>query len=116
MIVRSSAFLLLGFLVPACPPHAVSPSPDASDAGYQVTIIATDAPYDYDQDAQKPPCQRACDNLAAMGCPEGANLGCVQACSHAQLSGVFDIKPECIAAANTPNMVRQCGTVRCTGR
>jgi hypothetical protein len=120
MMIRYTLILGAMLLGGGCPPYAASPGMDADATmavdGYTVSITATDAPYNYDADSGSSACSRACNNLQAMGCPEGnpdGGDGCYMTCMHAMQSGVFDVKPDCIAAANTADMIRACGSVKC---
>lgn len=89
----------------ACNPSpSPGPQPPPSAVGGGGPLVITDA------------CGRACANLKALGCPEGTDAAqCSAACSHAQ-GGTFDLHPECLAAAMTPDSARGCGSVRCPGR
>lgn len=91
--------LLAIFALAACHPSPGAASPDA-DASVS--------------------CAAACLNLAAMQCPEGDN-GCTNNCLHAEVGGMFDLHPACLAAAKTPANARACSNdggspILCKGR
>lgn len=80
---------------PSPPPAAATP--DASDAGGSI-------------------CAAACARLDALGCPEAhppVGDSCVNVCNHTETTKVFDLKPACIANAQTVDAVHACGTVVC---
>jgi len=62
-------------------------------------------------------CAKACINLRLIKCPEGdTNDGgdsCETTCRHAQTSGLTDLKPSCLAMANSQAEAVACGTVKC---
>jgi hypothetical protein len=63
------------------------------------------------------PCSKACANLRALGCPEGApdaGESCEVVCKHTE-NGPFNLKPACLEAAKTVAAVRACKTVTCPG-
>ena len=92
---RWSALVFAAML--GCPPDPVVPE-GGTDGGL---------------DAKAPACVRACSQLARIGCLEGADVGCVSTCQHAQQSRVTDLHPECLAAAKDKQAARACGSVVC---
>lgn len=68
-------------------------------------------------DAAPSACASACANLRRLGCPEGETAdggkSCVDLCDQLQASGKFDMKPACVAAAQTREELAACKTARC---
>lgn len=94
-------------LVAGCPPPApVPPGPDASDAAPMPAVDASPAPT---PDAGPPDaCTRACANLRALSCPEGADaLACLDACRAAD-GKLTQLAPACVGAASSAAGVRAC--------
>ena len=92
-----------------CPrPSPVVPQVDA-DGGDDAGM---DAP-----DEASLVCAKACAALKKIGCPEAETTpkgdSCVVVCNHTQASKKFDMKPACLAKAETVGDVQFCGTVRC---
>jgi hypothetical protein len=56
---------------------------------------------------------RACAKLAAIGCPEGARESCARVMQDAQEARATDLRPECLAKADSIEAARACGSVRC---
>ena len=69
-----------------------------------------------------PICAKACSVLIQSHCPEGDKQdggdSCYAICAHAEGTGGFGLRPECIAAKKPGDVVgiRSCGTVRCLGK
>jgi len=61
-------------------------------------------------------CAAMCTTLVNLGCPEGHPINgasCVDVCLHTEQTGVFELKPACVATAHDIDGVKACGTVRC---
>jgi len=56
--------------------------------------------------------QAACDQLATIGCPEGAMPNCAAVLQSAQEAHLTNLRPTCLAAAQSQDAARACGT-RC---
>lgn len=90
MIVGAVAFAMA---LVACQKTPPSPPPtDAGDGGADL-------------------CAQACGNLDHLGCPEAK--GCEVVCRHAQQTKKFDMNPQCLLDAKTPDAARECKTVTC---
>lgn len=59
-------------------------------------------------------CQRACNNLFDLQCPEGLHKNCAADCQDAMDSKLSDMKPECLAKATSQDEARSCKTVHCS--
>lgn len=112
---------LLGLLVAGChPTPAPAPVPGPADAGTTMPVDApaateaTDAGQD-DFDGARAGCGAACANLAALGCPEGADgPRCVDACAHVTRSRlVREWSPGCQVRAHTREAARSCAGIVC---
>lgn len=102
----ASVGIVVAHFIGGCPQPSPKPPPnDASDA----------APLP--DSGPSAPCEAACAKLAALGCPEADTLdggkSCAQLCLDSEASGKFNLKPACVAGAQTVEQVRACGTVRC---
>lgn len=57
-------------------------------------------------------CARACENLRALGCPEGEptpdGATCETWCSGVQKSGAYTLDTECVTRAADCNEVEEC--------
>jgi hypothetical protein len=60
------------------------------------------------------PCERACQNLAKLGCPEGQHADCAADCEAGMGDKITDFHPDCLAQAATPEEARACRSVHCT--
>ncbi len=87
-------FIVAAALLAGCPP---TPTPDP---GPQPVPVGS-------------ACSRACDNLAALECPEGRDPSCAATCQKVQDGRLTDFKPECLATAKTQAAAVECGTVTC---
>ena len=58
-------------------------------------------------------CAEACANLARLKCPEGLDVSCTASCLSAQAARLTDLKPACLASADSIEAARACGTVTC---
>ena len=57
-------------------------------------------------------CMSACDNLEALGCPDGVDqLACLIACRHIVSSRLTTIDLACITSAHSKAEARACGQV-----
>ena len=122
VLVGTTSALAVAWLVAGCPPP---PKPPPTDADAQVIDVVTpesgaaDAGDDSDPDGalRSPACKNACLRLRQLGCPEAetpdGGKTCYMLCADAEASGKFRLKPDCVAAAQTVETVRACGTVRC---
>jgi hypothetical protein len=93
--------LCISLTVAACPPSPVSPG-NGNDGGVDTgtdPILDAHAATLY---------QRACSNLASLGCPEGIESSCLKSLEHAQTARLSDFKPECLASASSKTAVRDC--------
>jgi len=99
IIASTFALALLSFTM-ACP-TATSPQRDA-DAMKTATPSL---------------CAQACSCMNSLSCPEAnppdSGDNCETVCNHTIDSGVFDMKPACLAAAQTLADLQACGTVKC---
>jgi hypothetical protein len=88
-----------------CPKPVPTPATDGSMGIDGTDVVSLDG------------CAKACINLRMIKCPEGdANDGgdsCEVTCRHAQASGLTDLKPTCLAMAQTKAEAVACGTVKC---
>jgi hypothetical protein len=94
---------------PPEPPIVVTPP--YTDAGAEGAVF-DDCGLNID-----PLCRAACESLAKVGCPESAPTGgrtCSCMCTKAVEEGL-DLNTVCVAAASTPDQIRQCGPA-CEGR
>ena len=82
----------------ACPPHPVTPAPDAD-------AVAPPAP------TPPPPSvtQAACDTLKSLGCAEGAASNCAVTLEHMAEDRLTGLDPQCVASAKSVTAVRACG-------
>lgn len=60
------------------------------------------------------PCERACANLAALGCEEAEpttdGTGCVEVCKNVERQGIVSLEPECVSEAESCEAAREsCG-------
>lgn len=110
--------LAIAMLLVACtkppPPNPAGPAIEL-DASRMGDVTPSDAEYD-EPEGGSSPCARACTNLRALGCPEGARNAsgesCASVCNRALADG-FQIRPDCIASGVNVDQVRACGRVRC---
>lgn len=121
--------LIIGCCLLGCPPSPKPPVVDASDAsldvgdaGPQIDATAVvDAAVDPDEapdgTVKNKACAAACAKMKALGCPEAVKPDggqtCYNVCAHAESSGKFSLKPDCVASKNTIEELKTCGTVRC---
>lgn len=94
--------VILSLFLLGCSARPVTPNPPDADAS--VHVDGGDA------------CYAACVTLVNLGCPEGnpsSGASCIDVCVHTEQTGVFELKPSCIASARTVDGVKACGTVRC---
>lgn len=54
-----------------------------------------------------------CQHLAAIGCAEGAAPECSVAFQRFQEGKMVDLRPDCLAKAQSPAEARACGSVLC---
>lgn len=106
--MRRSIFLctLLGLsaTAAACPPKPPSPEPD---------VVVVDAATADAGGGEASASVAACANLAALGCPEGADASvCVRTIDHVQAGHLTDLHPDCLARARTKAEARACGAKR----
>jgi hypothetical protein len=98
--LSSTMLLALLSFTMACP-TAVSPKRDAD-------VMQTPTPS---------LCAQACARMNSLSCPEAnprdSGDTCEQVCDHTIDSGLFDMKPACLAAAQTLDDLHACGTVVC---
>lgn len=110
-------------LLSACPPPSPSPMPpDAADsAPADVVDASASAPPDSAPlvdatpaaDASPDVCARACAQLRALACPEGARANCESACRDDQALGVAaQLHPDCVVDAGTKTALTKCN-IRC---
>ena len=111
-----AALLAAAVLLSACPSPQplpvpvdivdVDPTGDYPPPGGVVEVFADGSPQ-----ALASPCGKACTNLDAIGCPEGAlkncYRGCVTAATHVR------VPTGCWAGARTREEARWCGLLRC---
>lgn len=103
--------LLVGLLLilASCRPSSMlAPTIDATPDAYCVDAGALSL------------CDRACLELAVLGCPESSGRpdggeSCGAFCERTEEAGIFSVHPACIADASTVGAARACG-IRCVGR
>jgi len=61
-------------------------------------------------------CEKACYNLALLGCPEGLHADCSADCEAGMGGKITDFRPDCLAEATSQEAARACRTVHCTTR
>ena len=59
------------------------------------------------------PCASACDNLAALGCQDGIDPGCVSACRHVLSTHMTKLDTMCLTSAHSKSAAVACGGVAC---
>lgn len=90
------------FVAAFCNPRPVPPPQPAQDA----------APTNIDA-APAPPSgtryERACDNAARLGCPEGKRVNCPGVLEHAAVTRITPVDVACSVAAKDVAGIRKCG-------
>lgn len=99
--MRTFSTIFAALAILACGPRALPPEPP-------IVLVPSDA---------GTACGRACDQLRASLCPEGAPNKAGQACEQTCADGIADrllspSYPDCVVAAGSRSALRACG-VRC---
>ncbi|HVP24123.1 MAG TPA: hypothetical protein VMS77_09465 [Conexivisphaerales archaeon] len=58
-------------------------------------------------------CEKACTNLAQIGCPEGLHKDCKTDCEAGMGDKITDFHPDCLAKATSQEEARACKSVHC---
>lgn len=96
ILIASLATIAMS-LAAECPPSP-PPTPDASDAGHR----------DAGPSPNATPTQRACGNLASLGCAEGVDDKCVVVLDRAIAARLTTFNLACLASAKTKAEIRAC--------
>lgn len=117
-----SLIFVFSFLACTTPPQPSPPRPDAGDAGLDAphpapspTDAAVDAPAPADAAADGSvgdQADRACHNLAALGCAEGGPH-CLSAAEKVVAIGTYAIDLACAEKAKDKASVRACRGIIC---
>lgn len=112
------AFVFASFIATGCRKEGTYPPEPPV-----VVIVVDGGGQDYDEPFDAPggyvvpECAAACATLRALDCEDGFRRPgedtCYVLCKRAQLSGVMDFKPGCVAGKTSKAAVRSCGTYRC---
>jgi len=109
---RSARILAAGFILAlmstmmACPTRSPVVPVDASDGSSKDGVVVTQSM-----------ASRVCDHLRDLHCSAGyandAGDSCEAVFDHAQSSGLFNMKGDCLLAAPSLEAARACGSVSC---
>lgn len=58
-------------------------------------------------------CKEACTTLDSLGCPEGSEPSCEDACLKIQSGGITVLDLDCLAKATSPAVAEACGGITC---
>lgn len=94
-MIRTALFLAM-LVIPGCPSAPAAPDSGDADASFEPAEAASS-------------CAKACKNLAALGCSEGAAADCTVTCQRTQAARLTDLKPACLSTAKTKAGARACG-------